>query len=395
MGLALVWLNGQYQANLQTAQAGLIKAAQAGSEAVHQDLRTRMVGNDRSNIRFILADANQVPGLQRVLVIGPNGHVYLDSWGRSVDSTLATTLPNCVECHQQAKPPTATTLAYNASFIRVASPITNDTRCSSCHASSNANLGVVLVDVSQAGIQAEASRIYWIGFAIALSLALVVGLIAFWALRFVPLPTLSPRLPLGRAPVPNLAALVRNPRVVWLVTGLLVAGVAAIGGGTVSAQLESQDAFCTSCHTQPETAYYERTQASATDLASAHTPHNVLCIDCHSGAGLLGRAGAISQGAQNLALFASGHYASPAVLKNKIPDEACLKCHAETTSDSAPANHFHYYLALWQAADPQADGCASCHAGHTTGGPPDRGFLQNVAVDAVCQECHATAKTAR
>lgn len=393
--LGAAWLNAQTQASLQAAQTALIQAAQAGGQAVHQDLRQRMVGNDRDTIRLILGDANNVPGLQRVMVIGPNGHVYLDSWQRSQGDTLATSLPNCVECHQNAKPPTSTRLAYQADLVRVATPITSDTSCSSCHLSNGSNLGVILVDVSMGGLQAQATRNLWIGLAIIGGLALLAGALAYWLLGFAPPLPVALRLPGWRLPDLHLSGRVSRLQVFWLLGTIGLLLLAAAGGGTVSAQLESNDSFCTSCHTQPETTYFARSQAPAVDLASVHTTENVACIDCHSGEGVVGRAEAIAQGAQNLALYASGHYQSPAVLRGSLASANCLKCHAEVTTDNTPANHFHYYLAQWQASDPQAATCATCHQGHTTGGSGSEHFLQDVVTDGVCQQCHATAKTAR
>jgi predicted CXXCH cytochrome family protein len=185
-----------------------------------------------------------------------------------------------------------------------------------------------------------------------------------------------------------------RPQLVWLAAGIALLLVVVIGGGTASAQFENNDSSCAACHTQPETTYVARSQASPVDLASAHTAEQVACIDCHSGAGLTGRAVAITQGAQNLALYVSGHYQSPAILKNGIPDANCLKCHAQVTVDNSPANHFHYHLARWQASDPAAAGCTSCHQAHQTGGQTADQFLQQVVTDGVCQQCHANAKDA-
>ena len=169
------------------------------------------------------------------------------------------------------------------------------------------------------------------------------------------------------------------------------AALALLGsGGLVAAHLENDDAFCASCHTQPETSFFQRSRAaSPTDLASAHTPKQVGCIDCHSGAGLPGRIGAMRLGASDLAAYLAGHYSSPAKLTVPLADANCLKCHADVGERGAFDNHFHVLLPKWQKADPAHAGtCVECHAAHTTGGEAREDFLPREPTIAVCQRCH-------
>ncbi|MEJ2563466.1 MAG: hypothetical protein P8Z42_12365, partial [Anaerolineales bacterium] len=73
--------------------------------------------------------------------------------------------------------------------------------------------------------------------------------------------------------------------------GILVLGfVLAASGFAFAASKESHDPFCASCHTQPESTFFERSlDVEAVDLASFHTQETTRCIDCHSGPGVLGR----------------------------------------------------------------------------------------------------------
>ncbi len=82
---------------------------------------------------------------------------------------------------------------------------------------------------------------------------------------------------------------------------LFVVGIALAGGGfAFAASQETHDAFCTSCHTQPESTFYQRSiGAKAVDLASFHQPQKGRCIDCHSGQGVTGRMSAELMGARN------------------------------------------------------------------------------------------------
>jgi hypothetical protein len=169
----------------------------------------------------------------------------------------------------------------------------------------------------------------------------------------------------------------------------------ASSGFAFAAVQESRDIFCASCHTQPESTYYQRSldiqsqNAQPVDLASMHQTKATRCIDCHSGAGLFGRLSAEMLGARNAALFYSGRAVQPAKLTVPIGDNNCLKCHQVVTGQTTRDNHFHGFLSRWQAADANAAGCVSCHGGHTTDGTPDTGFMNTQTVTAVCEACHA------
>ena len=88
---------------------------------------------------------------------------------------------------------------------------------------------------------------------------------------------------------------------------LVGVAILVIGGVGVSLALENQDAFCASCHTEPEASYYQQsTQPNPGTLAAFHTQKETACIDCHSGSGILGRSAGLTQGAQDLMAFLSG-----------------------------------------------------------------------------------------
>ena len=164
----------------------------------------------------------------------------------------------------------------------------------------------------------------------------------------------------------------------------------AAGFGFAATQ-ESKDSFCSSCHTQPESTFYLRSQeAQATDLATAHHLKDVRCIDCHSGKGVGGRVQAELIGAHNAFKFFTGTAVQPAVLTKPIADANCLKCHEQVTTGQANEdNHFHIFLKKWQSTDPKAATCVSCHSSHTTDGTADILYLNRDRTVAVCEACHA------
>jgi predicted CXXCH cytochrome family protein len=167
---------------------------------------------------------------------------------------------------------------------------------------------------------------------------------------------------------------------------VLLFGSAAILTGT---QFENHDSFCSSCHTQPESTFFQRESNQApTDLASFHATKKVRCIDCHSGKGTVGRLDAIALGARDLLTFLSRAYKQPAPLTQHIGDTNCYKCHADIGHRQDFNNHFHVFLPQWQARDPNAAGCVDCHQSHTTNGQASLAFLNQSDTTQVCQRCH-------
>lgn len=181
----------------------------------------------------------------------------------------------------------------------------------------------------------------------------------------------------------------RGHLIIWAAIAALAIGLLAATGGTVYAlRLEENDAFCASCHTEPETRYYNQSAApGAATLAAFHAHKDVRCIDCHSAGGTFGRADGLMQGAHDLLTFYSGRYHSPAITTSPLGDDSCLKCHADVTTRRSFNNHFHFFLARWQSTDANAASCIDCHGGHPETSASVR-FMQPSRVNQVCQDCH-------
>jgi nitrate/TMAO reductase-like tetraheme cytochrome c subunit len=182
---------------------------------------------------------------------------------------------------------------------------------------------------------------------------------------------------------------------VMAVIGILL-GLAVIltsGGFVFAYTQEEQDTFCSSCHTQPESTFFLRSSnAPAVDLASFHKSKGTRCIDCHSGSGLPGRMQAEMLGAHNAFAWYTGTAIQPAKLTYPIRDDNCLKCHQQVTTQRSRNNHFHGFLAEWQAIDPNAATCMSCHGGHTTDSNAQNRFQNQVQVRTVCDACHSVTR---
>ncbi len=197
--------------------------------------------------------------------------------------------------------------------------------------------------------------------------------------------------------------------------------VLAAGGFTFAASQETHDPFCASCHTEPESTFFQRsTAAQAVDLAAFHTAQQTRCIDCHSGPGTIGRMQAELLGARNAAAWITHTDVQPAPLTYPIQDQNCLKCHQDVVQrgfvakeaitipsgggeqggeggeggrgELGPRNHWHTFLARWQIVDPGAGSCTSCHTGHSTGSTAQNGFLDAQTTRNECNACHRATR---
>jgi hypothetical protein len=203
----------------------------------------------------------------------------------------------------------------------------------------------------------------------------------------------------------------KSPLVLAIAVVLVLGVFLAASGFTFAATQETHDAFCASCHTQPESTFYQRsTGAQPVDLASLHKFQKGRCIDCHSGEGLSGRVSAELMGANNAFKWYTGTAIQPAVQIYPIGDQNCLKCHQDVTQPNftpkeqitVPGrggfegggregrnNHWHTLLARWQSTSPTTAGtCISCHSGHNTGGTAQTGYMNSTIVQAQCEACH-------
>jgi nitrate/TMAO reductase-like tetraheme cytochrome c subunit len=180
-----------------------------------------------------------------------------------------------------------------------------------------------------------------------------------------------------------------SPILIALLAAFGLAVILPASGFAFAATQETHDSFCSSCHTQPESTFFQRSvDTQPVDLASAHKADNTRCIDCHSGKGVTGRIRAELLGAHNALAFYTRTAVQPAKLTRPIGDDSCLKCHQNVTTQRGRNNHFHGFLARWQAADPNAGTCVSCHGGHTTDGSAQPRFMNDANTRLVCDSCH-------
>lgn len=163
-----------------------------------------------------------------------------------------------------------------------------------------------------------------------------------------------------------------------------------VSGTAYALDKENHDAFCASCHTEPEVTYFQESLAQdPSTLAAFHAQEAVRCIDCHSAGGPLGRVTGLEQGAHDLFNYKTGHYHNPAITTSRLADSSCTKCHGDVNTSRTFNNHFHLFLSRWQQMDPNAVGCVDCHTSHGAQ-DPNQGYLSEATVTPVCRACHRT-----
>ena len=191
------------------------------------------------------------------------------------------------------------------------------------------------------------------------------------------------------------------------IIAVIVLGIGATAGGVyVSSEMEKDNSFCGSCHTEPETTYLMRFDAALTgtapDLASYHYRHSessispkvptIRCIDCHVGEGLVGRGIVLSLAAFDAIKYFTHTARQPAQVVFDVQNEACLKCHEAEVKKFADQpekpfiidNHFHYKY-FQPGAAPLT--CTACHIAHREGSELN-GFQFNRVIIPVCEACH-------
>lgn len=189
---------------------------------------------------------------------------------------------------------------------------------------------------------------------------------------------------------------------VFLGVLVIVVVAVAVGGFAYGYQLENNDAFCASCHTEPESTYYQRTMSdTGHDLAAWHSTEGVRCIDCHSEAGLTGRVGAMMVGARDMIAFRTGNYTQPATTTRPLGTSSCTKCHSFSffggeagegrSVDGVRGHDGHYHsgrlLAVWRARGGPVNACAECHPAHPASTLGD--YRNNSVINQGCDACHA------
>jgi hypothetical protein len=219
----------------------------------------------------------------------------------------------------------------------------------------------------------------------------------------------------------------------FIVVGFFAVVIFGSVGFVTATALEDHDSFCISCHTVPETTYYNNAYESldtiinTPDLASQHymlahqKGDTFACITCHRGDASLGnRVAAITLGGRDTVTWVLGRE-DPTLNKQQITEgwlanNSCVNCHKDTLLTlKGISNHFHNNLPITKTLHDQGNAyiipkdyqgdtintevhtvntaltCTSCHKPHETmqDGASNKFIDSNSAeVKQACAQCH-------
>lgn len=188
---------------------------------------------------------------------------------------------------------------------------------------------------------------------------------------------------------------------IFAVLGLLAVAVAA-AGWQYSDHLESDNDFCTSCHLPDATPLHAQIREDfdrliPVDLGGVHGrafldrhEHDpgFRCIDCHAGAGVLGRTGVKLLAAKDALRYAVGSFGEPDGMPWRLPAQLCLQCHARLRNAAAPGWSREAFHGIEGHATTPGLPCVDCHGVHGRGGDAFAYFLDRQQIRAQCRTCH-------
>jgi nitrate/TMAO reductase-like tetraheme cytochrome c subunit len=197
----------------------------------------------------------------------------------------------------------------------------------------------------------------------------------------------------------------RRARIAFVRVGIvgalvLVGLVAGTAGWWVSDRLESDDAFCASCHLPDGEPLHRQKSSDQRDrppltLAAAHAaagnpahPNGAFrCIDCHGGTGWHGRARVKLLSARDAFWYVTGRFQEPEAMRWPLWDSDCSKCHASFEEEGRASGDpdFHELAVHNQELGVS---CVTCHPAHPRGGLVEHEFLHPKRVRAQCARCH-------
>ena len=113
------------------------------------------------------------------------------------------------------------------------------------------------------------------------------------------------------------------------------------------------------------------------------------CIDCHGGAGMLGRVRVKALAAKDAFWYVVGHFEEPSGMRWPLWDEDCAKCHASFDVRELQAGQSPRFHQLPVHNVDLGVACVECHMSHDAGGNAGAHFVNAAWVRGQCARCHS------
>jgi hypothetical protein len=170
----------------------------------------------------------------------------------------------------------------------------------------------------------------------------------------------------------------------------------------VTDHLERDNDFCTACHLEADVPLHSDIRRDfdalpPVSLAGRHGSAAVegraepafRCIDCHGGAGLLGRARVKALAARDAFWYVVGRFEEPSGMRWPLWDEDCVKCHASFDVSELQAGQSPRFHQLPVHNVELGVACVQCHMSHDAGGDAGAYFVNAAPVRGQCARCHS------
>jgi signal transduction histidine kinase len=149
-------------------------------------LNHAMMNNDKEMLNLALNGVSKESSVKEVSIVASDMTVFTSTDPSKDGLKLDSKKAGCIECHKYAaaERPNAMHLWLDKDFLRVSMPIPNALQCQACHRTSQAHLGVFLIDLSTTEIEShlQEDMIYNIilSFVSILALMLLAYLLIQW-----------------------------------------------------------------------------------------------------------------------------------------------------------------------------------------------------------------------
>jgi signal transduction histidine kinase len=156
-----------------------INSIQMGS-MILASLKHTMMINNHSMMESVLTGTGQQGDITRIWIIDLKGVVQVSSIPTELKTQLNTQSLGCIECHEYppSSRPNIQKISSQPHILRVITPINNEAECTECHQGNGKHLGMLLTDVSLAGIESKLlARLRWNAL-LALALTVLAVLVA-------------------------------------------------------------------------------------------------------------------------------------------------------------------------------------------------------------------------
>lgn len=135
-------------------------ASQAG-QVIEDNLRQQMIVSDFDAVQKLLNSIDESGDFRDLYLLDTSGKVIFAPQERNVGLLLNSRAPDCQTCHQLSAPARQTSVVVTNSsgerVFRSMNPIENSPECSTCHDPAQRLIGLLLIDISTASLEASLS----------------------------------------------------------------------------------------------------------------------------------------------------------------------------------------------------------------------------------------------